>query len=331
MSCGINSFKNRIAVNQSVKVKDGSGGFELNSTLLLTVWSMVEATEEKPEEIDEGRNTRSVWYDVTTRLSPMLDTLHRLNSLFFVVDGGKTIYPKSYKIKGNLVTFKATYSYNDSVIPVYSPIAAPIGWDAQVAEYGRGYNYPQPTGQTTIYRTGDDADIEATIFAPIRVANSLKVQNSLVDFLTLGNTNSFGNTDRFTDSEGLQDYGATGSALLDYIIDNYTGLGFCRIIQPINTWNNLIDSAISSTQNGFTDWFMININQSISILNHNYASVLSYSPFNINVSLIMLSTTDSGSTLNMYVVRPLAHTSGLLDVLSKNTSTVGTYLFRKHF
>lgn len=129
MSCGINSFKNRITVNQSVKVEDGSGGFELNSTLLLTVWSMVEATEEKPEEIDEGRNTRSVWYDVTTRLSPMLDTLHRLNSLFFVVDGGKSIYPKSYKIKGNLVTFKAAYNYDDSVIPVYVPVTMQIQWD----------------------------------------------------------------------------------------------------------------------------------------------------------------------------------------------------------
>ncbi len=322
MSCGINSFKNRIAVNQSVKVKDGSGGFELNSTLLLTVWSMVEATEEKPEEIDEGRNTRSVWYDVTTRLSPMLDTLHRLNSLFFVVDGGKTIYPKSYKIKGNLVTFKATYSYNDSVIPVYSPIAAPSGWDAQIAEYGRGYNYPQPTGQTTVYRTGDDADIEATIFTDaVRSANSLKVQNSLVDFFTLGNTSSFGTTVRFTDELGTEIF------LNDLIIDNYTGFMWHIIRQGNKTLNDAIDAADSSTQGGFSNWFLPNFNQIISIANRSEdTNAIDYSPFNVSGNLWMSTSVKGG--LNGYYSSTI---EAQIRSIDRTNSSINSIICRKHF
>jgi len=124
-------------------------------------------------------------------------------------------------------------------------------WAEMVTQHGRGYNYPRPTGQTTVYRTGDDADIEATIFAPVRIANSLKVQNSLVNILTLGNTNSFGNTNRFTDVDGLQVYGD------NYYIDHYTGLGWYSLTSNSN-WDNGIDTALSSSQNSFTDWFMPN-------------------------------------------------------------------------
>ncbi len=115
-----------------------------------------------------------------------------------------------------VVTSDSTIKVNTSQKVISSP---PSGWDEQIAEYGRAYNYPQPTGQTTVYRTGDDADIEATIFEPIREANGLKVMNSLVSFLVLVNNNTFGNKNRFTDINGLQTFGD------NYFIDNYTGLG----------------------------------------------------------------------------------------------------------
>lgn len=323
MSCGINSFKNRIAVNQSVKVKDGSGGFELNSTLLLTVWSMVEATEEKPEEIDEGRNTRSVWYDVTTRLSPMLDTLHRLNSLFFVVDGGKTIYPKSYKIKGNLVTFKATYSYDDSVIPVYSPIAAPSGWDAQIAEYGRGANLPI-SSPITSYRLGDAASIEASTFAPIRVANSLKVKNSLIDFFTLGNKNNFGNTKRFTDELGTEVFANS------YIIDNFTEIAYYLNLDFLkNTdWNNTIDYAEGLTYLTYSDYFVPSFEQYASFLNFADQNTLNYAPFSTTL-LLWTSTTNDTTTTSAYIIRPLFNV-GLSIAKTTVSSSVSSLIARKH-
>ena len=168
-----------------------------------------------------------------------------------------------------ITTSQETVSVTTILSPTVTPAPEPpSGWDEQIAEYGRGYNYPQTTAQTVVYRTGDDADIEATIFAPIRVANSLKVQNSLTDFTTLGNTNSFGNTDRFTDSEGLQDYGATGSALTDYKIDHYTGLGW-SIKSPLSgTWQNSIDNSLSLVENGFSDYFLPSFNQLNSILDY---------------------------------------------------------------
>ena len=111
MSCGsISSFKHRIVVNQSVKANDGSGGVALTDTLLMTVWANVQMKEEKTEEVDEGRNIRYVWYDVTTRITPILQPLIRLNSLSFVFNGLK-LQPKSFKIKGSNVIFKATYNY----------------------------------------------------------------------------------------------------------------------------------------------------------------------------------------------------------------------------
>lgn len=110
MSCAINSLKHRVRVNQSIKASDGSAGFTLTETLLMTIWANVEMVEEKAEFIEQGRNIRYVWYDITTRITPMLQPLIRLNSLSFVFNG-LTLHPKSFKIDGNTVIFKATYNY----------------------------------------------------------------------------------------------------------------------------------------------------------------------------------------------------------------------------
>ena len=57
----------------------------------------------------------------------------------------------------------ATVSTNQTVIS-----SVPSTWSEMVAEYGQGYPYAPLTGQTTSYRTGDDANIESTIFSPAR-------------------------------------------------------------------------------------------------------------------------------------------------------------------
>ena len=162
----------------------------------------------------------------------------------------------------NVVTNESGLSVNAN-LRQYALI--PLGWDAMVEAYGRGYDYNGLTGVEVIYRTGDDTSIKNTTIAPILEANKLKVRNSLVDFYTLQNKNEFGNYLRFTDSEGLADYGATGGALLDYMIDNFTGLGW-RLVAPNNiSWDDAIDYAISATINGFTGWFVPNVQQMFGV------------------------------------------------------------------
>ena len=196
--------------------------------------------------------------------------------------------------------------------------SAPSGWDEQISEYGRGYNYPQPTGQTTVYRNGDDADIEATVFAPVRVANSLKVQNSLVDFLTLGNTNSFGNTDKFTDINGLQVYGD------GLIIDNYTGIMWYKVYLTADTWNNQIDIALASTQGGYNDWFLPNTNQIEAIRNKQSFRV---APFDTLFKDQFSSTTRNNNTLHTF---RYTNTEGD-DSATLKTNLYTSMMCRKHF
>ena len=236
---------------------------------------------------------------------------------------------------GNATVITVTNPDAISIQVTYTPrvvVDTPSGWDEQVAEYGRGYNYPQPTGQTTVYRTGDDADIEATIFAPIRSANSLKTQNSLATFLTLNHNNSFGNTNRFTDSEGVQDYGSTGTALLDYHIDNYTGFGWygkeLDIIFTTKIWNDAIDGAELYSYGGFSDWFIPNNIQTKSILN-NSLTFRQYSDVVTTESNygFWTSSTEGTSTSNAaYFIYNL----GFVNRMAK-TSAKQTIVCRKHF
>lgn len=207
---------------------------------------------------------------------------------------------------------------------------APSGWDDQVAEYGRGANYPPPTGQETVYRTGDDADIEATIFAPIRVANSLKVKNSLTDFTTLGNTNSFGNTDRFTDDAGGQTYTS------QYVIDHYTGLGWFIIPDVQITWNNGIDNALAATDVGFSDWFLPNLNQAATIRNSEADNLNSfnYAPFNLLTNFVAgnnvgVSTTSFQTTTNSNYWAAQANIG--MRTIAKTTNWDYLTYCRKHF
>ena len=201
----------------------------------------------------------------------------------------------------------------------------PSGWDEQVAEYGRGYNYPQPTGQTVVYRTGDDADIEATIFAPVRVDNSLKVQNSLINFLTLGNTNSFGNTLRFTDELGTEIFAN------NYKIDNYTGIGWYMIPISVNTnWDACIDAPLALNTAGFSDYFLCNKNQYSSILNQSLTSrpyydviptVLNYSPY---------TSTTLTPSFSVYAFQG-AYQYGTINIILKTSASRMAFACRKHF
>lgn len=159
----------------------------------------------------------------------------------------------------------------------------------------RSYAYPIPTGQTTIFRTGDDAWVQQNIFNALArgwVA-------PLVSFFVLSENNVFGNTDRFTDTNGLQVYGES------YMIDNFTGLGWYLISPGQTSWNNQIDAALALSLviagSTYDDWFIPNVNQYWSILNKGLTHALNYAPFNIaGATSFRSSTTVSTNSTNAY-------------------------------
>jgi len=138
------------------------------------------------------------------------------------------------------------------------------------------------TGQTVSYRTGDDGDLEA---------------GRNVDFFTLAENNPFGNTNRFTDELGTQTY--TNNIVIDWsTYDGATVLGWRRTVNGLNiVWSSAIDGALLTSIGTFTTgWSLPNTQEIFSILDFSLtgASLLNYSPFNINVNL-WLSTGSSGS------------------------------------
>lgn len=160
---------------------------------------------------------------------------------------------------------------------------------------------PTRTGQTTSYRTGDDGDLEMGIGST---------------FITLANNNIFLNNKRFTDELGTEVY--TNKLVLDHL----TGLMWYANPTISSNWNTAIDGAEASTQGGFSDWFLPNINQLITICNFSIAtnSSLNYSPFNIIVTgttdRIWTSTTVANSTTNAFGL----FTNGGLSNIGKTTA-----------
>jgi hypothetical protein len=143
--------------------------------------------------------------------------------------------------------------------PLPIPCDPPQTWDELVALIGRGYNFPIPDGQTTVYRTGDAADIEATIFAPIRATNTLKAHNGLSSWDTLINNNIFGNLNRFTDQNGLQVYGDF------YKIDHASGMGWHIVGAGSANFDDAIDAGLAFNSAGFSDFFLASRRQLESI------------------------------------------------------------------
>ena len=105
---------------------------------------------------------------------------------------------------------------------------------------------PLKTAQTVSYATGDDGDIQA---------------GRDVDFFTLPSNNPFGNDDRFTDELGGTTYAN------DIVIDwsTYDGaevLGYYRITQGANVWNDAVANALVLSIGTFTSgWRLVNMRE----------------------------------------------------------------------
>jgi hypothetical protein len=247
------------------------------------------------------------------------------------VNSGETVVIPDITITKNDDSKTTAPAAKDLDLRIIDPCDLPSTWNEMVAEYGQTYNYPPPTGQTTIYRTGDDAYVEQNIFASVRAANGLKVKNSLVNFTTLLHNNAFGNTNRFTDDAGGQDYAN------DYVIDHFTGMGWVNKngVLPVDNWNNQIDAAFASTHANYSGWFLCNANQFLSICDWESGSnATNYSPFNIGFSnqRAHLSTSDEFIVGRIMFVE--IDSTPVRPLLIDQTFATNTYygiICRKHY
>lgn len=190
---------------------------------------------------------------------------------------------KDYNVADSAVTVNgnayANVKATDGLdIPVEYENGTPVGTiNAGVVEIpnpivpsGIAYCRPQPTGQTTIYRTGDNGDHLALgtydYTPPPYPIHTVK----LVNFVTLENNNIYGNTLRFTDELGTQVF-ANG-----VFIDHFTKLMWA-ILRSFGNFNDSIDYANNYIDAlGNSDYRLANENEKNSIydvenLGFNYA------------------------------------------------------------
>ena len=145
------------------------------------------------------------------------------------------------------------------------------------------------TGQTTIFRTGDDGDLE---------------EGRATDFFTLASNNPFGNTNRFTDELGGQTY--TNDIVIDWSTYNgATVLGYYRVENGVNiNWNDSIDGSLAVSIGTFTSgWRLPNVVEMYNIILFSNTNSLNYSPFNISALLnLWTSTTNPTTTTTAYIL-----------------------------
>lgn len=202
-------------------------------------------------------------------------------------NGSTSSYPAMKNYLCTLISALATQDLNDDLTPT------------QINQIQR--QQPTRTGQVVSFRTGDDGNLQMGIGA---------------SFSTLSDLNIFGTNKRFTDELGTEVY------TNKFVLDHLTGLMWYANPTISANWNTAIDGALASTQGGFTDWFLPNINQLITICNFSIAtnSSLNYSPFNIIVTgttdRIWTSTTVANSTTNAFGL----FTNGGLSNIGKTTA-----------
>jgi hypothetical protein len=182
--------------------------------------------------------------------------------------------------------------------PVGSIVSGVVQIPNPIVPSGIAYQRPSLTGQTTSYRTGDDAwhltnGTYTYVPPPYPTSFARLDMGSVSPFTTLFSNNAFGNTDRFTDDAGGQTYAN------DYVIDHLTGLGYYRIVQGASTdWDTNIDNAEVSVLLGFTDWRVCNF-QEYDVIGNRSMVGFNYAPFSLTgspISVFQTSTTRNDLT-----------------------------------
>jgi hypothetical protein len=190
-----------------------------------------------------------------------------------ITDGVNPVTPNDVTVVGDVVT-----------IEVPAATAAPVG--ATLMQ----------TGQTTVYRTGDDADTRS--------------EGRATDFFTLASNNPFGSTARFTDELGGSTYAN------DWVIDwsTYNGatvLGYYRVFQPNTAWNAAIDASLA-TFGTFANCRMANLTELQNIQNVNSVGTFIYAPFLLGGgATVQTSTTNPNNTAFSFTISSTVPTVGV--------------------
>lgn len=234
-----------------------------------------------------------------------------------------------FNIAANLAALRANTDWQSYLLTILNSTEEGIVYE----NLDIVYNFPQPTGQTTSYTTGDDAyyftNVWDTYWSTLKVGRIPQ----LTDFTTLLENNSFGNTSRFTDELGGQTY------TNNYIIDHLTGLGWYRVEQAAAVWSSAISNA-ESFSTLFSDWFIPNRRQLESIINMNATRPLNYAPFSLQtgaaaIRFLWTSTTLTNTTSSAHILIHNNTTAVNMYAMSSQTKATSTnclsILCRKHF
>ena len=198
---------------------------------------------------------------------------------------------------------------------------------------GIAYDRPVLTGQTTSYRTGDDAwslangvyDYTPPVYPVSYAALDF---NAVSPFTTLISNNAFGNKSRFTDDLGTQIYAN------NYIIDHYTGLGYADTLRGgSQSWDTNIDEAVALTFNSFSDWRVANFYEIYSIVDTS-DKPLNYSPFNFSgspTSVLQTSTTRHDNTLQYLRMVISSYVNSAAENKTTALSSRGYLAVRNHY
>jgi hypothetical protein len=264
--------------------------------------------QEIPFIIDPEVSTIITLDNVTVNAKNSANTTIGTGSVSPIIGGNVTVNDITFTDTDNTTSSKAAgTNFSATLIPALSA--------AQLNNTANGLTTTQrdnlnrlldiKTGQTISYRTGDDGDIE---------------QGSLQSFVVLAAQNPFGNSNRFTDTLGGQTYSngiiVDWSRRLMWYNPNSTG-----------NWNTAIDASVASSQGGFTDWHIPNVQQAQSIVNYgNSGGVVNYTPFNWSFTSFWTSTTSPDTTTNAFrTLTTGATTAGGITQSGKTTTNSFVY------
>lgn len=130
----------------------------------------------------------------------------------------------------------------------------------------------------------------------------------LKSILVLGvesNFNIFGTLDRFTNDLGGTTYDGSGGETVNYVLDNYTGLGWKRTSEASMNLAPALVLAEASTFGGFSDWRMANLQEYVSIfpVGNNVSRILNYAPWSTTTESVWCSTRSTSSSYFFWIDR----------------------------
>lgn len=282
-----NSSKDIVAPNSSAVLKDTAGNTLSTTALKSNETKNVIA----PDSIAVLKDSSGVIISSTSlKSNESKDILAPDGD----IENSDLSYSNSVKSNGSLVLPDMNLSNSDgsydvdypSVKDVISPDITVTDQDGDTSSYpsikdldirnyksGIAYQTDLYTGQTTSFRTGDDANIAASgkfkITPPLYPSAFARIDyDAAIPFFSLTSNNFFGNTNRFTNDLGGAYNDNSDSSTANYVVDNLTKRGwyFVKVGGVNYSWNNAIDSALALTVGSYTGFYLPNRRELESIL-----------------------------------------------------------------